>query len=350
VLLALTHAEEEKNRGHKRPAAGGWRARHAKERKALVAAVDSEVPVAIEAAAPAAAADPAVALELAELARAAQRWLPRQRAAAAAAARKRALHRQKRSGHGDDDDDEDGGGEDGRRNETTADALPPDVVALILRRVASPLELARGAAVCRAWRLAADREDQALWRPWMTRRRRRRRQQEQPSSPSSSWRRRFGDLALANPRLVLPYAARRALVPPQFGDDDDGGGGPVKGGARLVWLRPGDLVKAGEVATTPNAPSNAPLPPPPLPLPLPLTAEDAAVWLAAPARECWSRLARRLEDDARRRRRRRQSGGDSSGDSSDSSSSSDSEEDDEVRRRINARMRLWQLPRPLKGR
>lgn len=161
---------------------------------------------------------------------------------------------------------------------------------------------------------------------------------------------------MANPRLVLPYAARRALVPPHFGggaNDDDDAGGPVKGGARLVWLRPGDLVKAGGAAATPNAPPSAPLPPPPLPLPLPLTAEDAAVWLAAPARECWSRLARRLEDDERRRRR--QSGGDSSGDSSSdsSSSSSDSEEEeegDEVRRRINARMRLWQLPRPLKGR
>jgi hypothetical protein len=99
LLLALVHQEDEyeaaRSGGRGRHGLGGWRARHAQERKALVAAVAAEGPLAIEAAASAAVKSAAVKSEIASLATAAQRWLPKQRAAAAAAARRRAGHRQK---------------------------------------------------------------------------------------------------------------------------------------------------------------------------------------------------------------------------------------------------------------
>jgi hypothetical protein len=298
LVLELVHAPRDNKdtpAAHKYTVRRRDSRRH-RELKALARAVEEEVPLAIAAA----AATPSAGAEAAELARVAQRLLPKQRArAAAATARRRALHRQQQKQQGaaegagatdDEDDDEE-------REDKGGGQLPLDVLSLIVARVVSPLELARFPAVCSAWKVAADRDDEALWGRFLP----------GPAPPGRSaadlpppGRRRFGELARRFPSLVRDMTARRALARP---DDPRWQDGPIKAGARLVWTSPGELQRlpldgvvaaAGASSGRGDRSSSSSRRQhrrraPQLGLPMPLLAEEAAMWLTTPSRRaCWS--------------------------------------------------------------
>lgn len=171
----------------------------------------------------------------------------------------------------------DGNDSDDAPPPATFDALPPDVISLVFRRL-DPITLARAACVNREWRAAAASD--ALWLPHCTAVCGGRRHggpstgraaepgpggsdksgppagsisgSNEGRHPDLGCRQRFAAAARERPRLLLRWRSNRVLVGGKLGWLADGhppGGAPCRhltAEAVLAYLRPGGRLRGGD--------------------------------------------------------------------------------------------------------